>query len=513
MDVPTLKMKITAKVQVISEAAAIALITALTYVIFLPRFYNFDGVACAMAVEIGKANQLFHGNHLVYGFTGFLFDRALRLVGYGGLTITSLQLLNVILASAAIGLFYILLRRISGERFCSLIFSLFAAVSFGYWFWAGEAQVYPLSYVPLVAIFYLGVTRKVSAHPYAVALLHMWAVAGHVLHVIFAAVILYFIASESAGDKKLFARNFAKYAALLLGGMIVAYGVVAALAIRPADMRAFLHWLSGSATLHPGKAFQWHGAFGLAGIIEIFRTQYSLLVPFDYKYIGDYLTTAGYRALLMYAANTTLVVLGAILLVRLRHGWRQHRTVVISSAVWLGVYFLFLSTWEPATLVYSLANVFPIWSIMFVVFYPAITGYGAKVAIVAALAVLTAANLICAVSPLSDPLKNARLQRMLQLRSATPPGSVIVLSNSYDKVYVPYFAGRIPFYMSWFDEDAPAATLRLQGALRRYENVFAIADAARELKTRPDTGMAPVFTTTPIPWLFGIKNPGRDVPK
>src|SRR3989339_546793 len=84
MDVPTLKMKITAKVQVISEAAAIALITALTYVIFLPRFYNFDGVACAMAVEIGKANQLFHGNHLVYGFTGFLFDRALRLVGYGG---------------------------------------------------------------------------------------------------------------------------------------------------------------------------------------------------------------------------------------------------------------------------------------------------------------------------------------------------------------------------------------------------------------------------------------------
>src|SRR3989339_546794 len=99
---------------------------------------------------------------------------------------------------AAIGLFYILLRRISGERFCSLIFSLFAAVSFGYWFWAGEAQVYPLSYVPLVAIFYLGVTRKVSAHPYAVALLHMWAVAGHVLHVIFAAVILYFIASESA---------------------------------------------------------------------------------------------------------------------------------------------------------------------------------------------------------------------------------------------------------------------------------------------------------------------------
>jgi len=498
-------MKITAKILVFSEGAAIALITALTYIIFLPRFYNFDGVACAMAVEIGKANQLFHGNHLVYGFTGFLFDRFLRLVGYGGLTITSLQLLNILLASSAIGLFYLLMRRISGNRFCSLVFSLFAAVSFGYWFWAGEAQVYPLSYVPLVAIFYMGVTRKVSAHPYAVAFLHLWAVAGHVMHVIFAGVIIYFIAAESAGDKTLLARRLAKYALLIFSGIIVSYGLVAALAIQPSDMRALIHWLSGSATLHPGKAFQWHGTFGFHGIVQIFRTQYSLLVPFDYDYIGRYLTTAGFRAPLVFAANAALVALGVAALMRLRHAWRQHKTVIIASAIWLGAYLLFLSTWEPATLVYSLANVFPLWSIAFVSLYPAISGYRAKTALAAALAVLTAANLACAIIPLSDPLKNVHLQRMRQLQAATPPDSVIIVSNSYEKVSVPYFANRIPFYMSWFDEDPAAASLRLEGAVRHYKNIFAIADAARKLENRPDIPELR-FTPTQIPWLFNVKN-------
>ena len=52
--------------------------------------WNFDGVACAAALELGNPIYYFHANHLLYGFFGALFwkavqplhvDRALPAVG------------------------------------------------------------------------------------------------------------------------------------------------------------------------------------------------------------------------------------------------------------------------------------------------------------------------------------------------------------------------------------------------------------------------------------------------
>ncbi|TBR20946.1 hypothetical protein EPO15_11635, partial [bacterium] len=53
------------------------------YLVFPSLRHNFDGVACAIAVELGDFRHLVHGNHLAYGLVGFAFHRLLHLFGLG----------------------------------------------------------------------------------------------------------------------------------------------------------------------------------------------------------------------------------------------------------------------------------------------------------------------------------------------------------------------------------------------------------------------------------------------
>ena len=67
---------------------------SLFYLCFHSYFLNFDGVACAMAVEIGDFKHLVHGNHLAYGLVGWAFFSLWRLLGYQGQALLALQTLE-----------------------------------------------------------------------------------------------------------------------------------------------------------------------------------------------------------------------------------------------------------------------------------------------------------------------------------------------------------------------------------------------------------------------------------
>ena len=54
----------------------------LTFYLVCPSTYwNFDGVACAAALELGNPVYFFHAQHLMYGFLGFLFWKLLLPLG------------------------------------------------------------------------------------------------------------------------------------------------------------------------------------------------------------------------------------------------------------------------------------------------------------------------------------------------------------------------------------------------------------------------------------------------
>src|SRR4051812_15616951 len=80
-------------------------------------FYNFDGVACAIAVELSDFKHLVHGNHLAYGVVGWCFDKIWRIFGYRGQSLLVLQTLDSILGAAGAAFFSSLLRRAGrGDR-------------------------------------------------------------------------------------------------------------------------------------------------------------------------------------------------------------------------------------------------------------------------------------------------------------------------------------------------------------------------------------------------------------
>ncbi|MEK7389124.1 MAG: hypothetical protein AAB036_05460 [Elusimicrobiota bacterium] len=68
-------------------------------------FFNFDGVACAVAVELSDWKHLVHGNHLAYGVVAWLFNGAWRLLGYRGEALYPMQVLSGLLGAAAASVF------------------------------------------------------------------------------------------------------------------------------------------------------------------------------------------------------------------------------------------------------------------------------------------------------------------------------------------------------------------------------------------------------------------------
>src|SRR5208282_1543256 len=81
------------------------LAAALLYLCFPAARYNFDGVAAAIAVELGDFRHLLHGNHLAYGFLGYLFFDVIGLFGIPLPSILCLQIFSSLLGAAAVGAF------------------------------------------------------------------------------------------------------------------------------------------------------------------------------------------------------------------------------------------------------------------------------------------------------------------------------------------------------------------------------------------------------------------------
>ncbi|HVE14618.1 MAG TPA: hypothetical protein VNI01_14580, partial [Elusimicrobiota bacterium] len=215
-----------------------ALVALSAFLFYLARpsgFYNFDGVACAIAVELGDFAHLTHGNHLAYGVLGWAFHRLLLLLGFGGTALLSLQLLDTLLGAAGVGLFYGWLKEQKIPGPAALAASACLATSYAYWFWSLEAQVYMLG-----AVFLLLAARELFSErprPLLLGLLHAGAVLGHVGHVMFVPAALYLL-RRGPGHKK----AIRDYLAALAGAVLAAYAFAGAAMVAPRSGRELTIW-------------------------------------------------------------------------------------------------------------------------------------------------------------------------------------------------------------------------------------------------------------------------------
>ncbi|MBI3554405.1 MAG: hypothetical protein HY077_18060 [Elusimicrobia bacterium] len=404
--------------------------TALFYLCFHSAYYNFDGVACAIAVELGDWAHLVHGNHLAYGIVGLVFHRLWRLLGYAGPAMLPLQTLDSLLGGLGVALFHSMLRKLKFSASIALGAAAALALSQCYWFWSLEAQVYLLGMV----FVFLAATEALCERPRwgLLGLWHAGAILGHVGHAMLLPVVAYRLWKTRAGVK-----GASAYAVSSAGALCAAYAAAAVFCVRPASFDELRKWLLGSAALTVERSFTWQGGYSLHGLSDWLETSLRLMV--------DRAGPAGLGFLLAAAP----LAAAAFAVWKCRRGPRAG--LVAACLIWIASYALLFSSWEPFLDVYRISDLVPLWLLAAVTLesMPAREG---RIALTAWAAGAGLFNATQSILPRADAASNAPYQDALFVAKTAPENAWIVVT-ARGQVYVPYFAHRKPLNMRYFASD------------------------------------------------------------
>jgi hypothetical protein len=192
-----------------------------------------DSVAYAVRVREASHADLLEGTHLVYLTIGRGFARVLSALGLTSDPLLALQALDIVLAAAAVGGLWWLLRRIGCTRLAAATASGIAAFSYAFWRNAVDAEVYALSAVALVACLAAAWFAADAPGLRAFAVLGLAngvAVLAHSTNVLFAvvAVTAIVLAARGRASKAAAARWGAAYAGAATLVVLPAYAAAAA---------------------------------------------------------------------------------------------------------------------------------------------------------------------------------------------------------------------------------------------------------------------------------------------
>ncbi|MCM2303686.1 MAG: hypothetical protein NDJ72_03235 [Elusimicrobia bacterium] len=391
-------------------------------------FYNFDGVACAIAVELSDFKHLVHGNHLAYGVVGWCFDKLWRMFGYQGQSVLVLQVLDSVLGAAGAAVFSSLLRRMGrGERE-SVLAAAALAVCHAWWFWSLEAQVYMLG-----ALFAALAAREALSdkpRPALIGLWHAGAILGHVGHLM-ALPALLFVLTRKKGP-----REALPYLSSLFVAVAIPYLCAGLFAVQPSSFNELKLWLLGSAALTTDRSFLWHSV----PLSQAVPAWAGMTLRVFTEFVG--------RQGFAWSAGVVLAVLPVLAAAR---GAAEKSREALFWLIWLAGYAALFIAWEPYTIVYRVSDLIALWALatLGLKALPARARLGALIAWTAA---AFAFNLAYVVRPAADPANNPDLVEAEWTKTSAPP-EAWVLVNGRGAVYVPYFAGRRPVNLRYFTEE------------------------------------------------------------
>lgn len=433
------------------DSWAFAAAAALFYLCFHSYYYNFDGVACAVAVELGDLRHLAHGNHVGYGVLGWAFFELWRRLGYQGEAVVALAALNSLLGGAAAGAFLSALRRAGLGRGRAAAAAAGLALSHAYWLWSLEAQVYPLGLLFMALALREALAER--PRPARLGALQAAAMLGHVAHAMFAPAALY--ALRRRGGPR-WRSSWARYVGTGFLVMLAAYALAAAFCIRPSSLEDVRVWLLGSAALTLDKSFSWHGS-----LTPLAVKQWAAMSA---RIFSEFAPLAGAPRLLSLGLALSCLGLAAFGARRAWAGPRRYEAAL--CGLWLLPYAALFLTWEAFTTVYRLSDLLPLWLLIGLALQAAPAWAAAALA-----AALGLVNGFFGIAPHLEPESNPNYLEARGLREALPPGAWIVAA-SVGQVYYPYFGHAKPLNMRYWDWRLPALAEELDRMAARGERVF-----------------------------------------
>ncbi len=432
----------------------------LLYLAFPSSIYNFDGVACAIAVELGDIKHLLHGNHLIYGFAGFLFHRALAVIGLKMGALAALQIFGALLGAGGAAMFVQLLRRRGFSTRLSIFCAIGLAVSFGYWLWSIEVQVYLLSAFFLIGA--LGEALEDEPRVYRLALWHSMAMLAHGANVLWTPVALYAL-WRSRQDPARRRTDVSRYLLASALCVLAVYMAAIVLAIEPADLRELKIWLIGTAGLTPDRSFAWHGPLNpVRGLLDWLRVGGNIVSP-----------------LRVLALPLWFAVFWG-----LTRGSKKDRRLAVSAALWIPVYALLYLQWEPTNLKYRLSDLIPLWLAGALLARRVCEWRWGRTVCGVFLAILFAANLGMGILPGGRPGANEDYARAMWIKKSTPPDAWIAAAD-VEEVYVPYFAHRRTINLRFYPTKS-ALGARIRNILAGGQRVFVTSTRLRTSDAFPE---------------------------
>jgi len=399
------------------------------FVRFPSTLWNFDGVACAAAVELGQPAYLFHANHLAYGFLGFLFWKIVGLPLGLSRALPALQLFSSLLSAAGLIGLYRLLGYVLKNKIMALLLTFSMALTAAFWVWSVEAQVYPLGFLPLAWAAYFLVAGQ-SRYKYVwVGLLHGAAILGHQMHALWIIPALYWMKQ----DKNSSPLALYQYLTPLALITVVPYLLVLGFVIAPGrDLGHILIWLKGSAGLTPNRDWAWHFPGWNGPWIWIKSTAPALWGSF-WPY-GKTMLPPWIWVLTAVSAATFLILL-------IRGSALPSEKLARFSGLWLGVYGLFLSTWEPETLCYRMTDIIPL-GILLALGLQSMRRRLQALLISLLLVSMLTINWFSQIRPMHQSERNSIYQDTLNLSKTTSPNSLYITGGGIPWIYILYFTGR-----------------------------------------------------------------------
>jgi len=417
------------------------------YALTLTRIHTGDALAYTMAVESGDLRQLFHPHHLMYNFAGYLFYLLWRSIGWQGRALLPLQLLNAIVGALGILMFFAIAKRITRHDTIALISAALLGVSYGYWYYSLEVEVYIIASFFLLLCFWLTYNRFQMSSPKScmlIGLLHGLAILFHQTNVLFIFVVLTALVLPT--KSKRLCKAIASYLLSLALSAGLPY-LLTGLVINHYSWGSFAHWIIGYAGQrspswgHFGPLSPIKAAIGLGRAI-VFNGW--LLRSLRY---GVSMDLGALASKMMPTLIIALLTIAPILL-RFKRISREHPRLTKLCLVWLISYGLFFTWWQPLNPEFWIASLIPIWMLFSLSLAWTPSGMAESstvsrcslfVAVILVL-VLFLANLTD-IRWHRDPHNDFLAQMATDIRNRTEQGDLIIFPST-SSIYIKYYGRR-----------------------------------------------------------------------
>ncbi len=408
----------------------IAPLFATLYLLTLTSVHTFDALSYILDVDRKPWRELFHPHHLAYGPLGAGIRLVALGLGWQGSAERLLQAANALAGGLGVGVFAILLARLSGRWQAAALGALLLGGSYAYWYYAVEVEVYTIAALFLIAALWLmlELAQRPAQLPAAgLGLIQGLAILFHQTNVLlsFPALVSLWLGLQTTPP----AASTRRRAAPVL---LLAYATPLALVV--------------------GGAYLWVG-LGVSG----FRSWEAL-----FRWAAGY-TTTGYwggavdgtrLALLGQGLADTIarpggaligLVLLATLALNLRRLRRAPRGVLSITLTWLAVYGAFFIWWEPENIEFWIASLPPFYLLVVLAACPPATDRPLSHLWPALLLACGLALLLInggAVIRRGDATRDLQRVRAAALAAHSAPGDLLIVPDGVLELYLPFYEGR-----------------------------------------------------------------------